>query len=110
MAFACVMGDMDLLQPVAMTGAPCAVVTRLGVPSPYSRFTQSSLEWDDFSQNTEKLLDFQRSIRSRFSVICVMTRRKVASSRAPTPCSASSVILRASVKSSLRSRFALAVA
>src|SRR5271168_2704550 len=29
MALACVMGDMDLLQPIAMTGIPCAVVTRL---------------------------------------------------------------------------------
>jgi D-aspartate ligase len=57
MALACVMGDMDLLQPIAMTGVPCAVVTRLGVPSLYSRFTQSRLQWDDFSQDTEKLLD-----------------------------------------------------
>jgi len=56
-ALACVMGDMDLLQPIAMTGVPCAVVTRLGVPSLYSRFTQSSLQWDDFSQDTEILLD-----------------------------------------------------
>jgi D-aspartate ligase len=56
-ALACVMGDMDLLQPIAMTGIPCAVVTRLGVPSLYSRFTQSCLAWDDFSQDTEKLLD-----------------------------------------------------
>jgi D-aspartate ligase len=51
------MGDMDLLQPIAMTGVPCAVATRLGVPSLYSRFTQSRLQWDDFSQDTEKLLD-----------------------------------------------------
>jgi predicted ATP-grasp superfamily ATP-dependent carboligase len=57
MALACVMGDMDLLQPIAMTGAPCAVVTRSGVPSLYSRYTQSRLQWDDFSQNTEQLLD-----------------------------------------------------
>jgi D-aspartate ligase len=40
-----------------MTGIPCAVVTRLGMPSLYSRFTQSCLHWDDFSQNTETLLD-----------------------------------------------------
>ncbi len=51
------MGDMDLLQPIAMTGIPCAVVTRLGAPSLYSRFTRSHLHWDDFSQNTETLLD-----------------------------------------------------
>jgi D-aspartate ligase len=57
MALACVMGDMDLFQPIAMTGAPCAVVTRPGAPSLYSRFTQSRLQWDDFSQNTEQLVD-----------------------------------------------------
>jgi len=56
-ALACVMGDMDLLQPIAMTGIPCAVVTRLGVPSLYSRFTRSRLHWEDFSQNTAALLD-----------------------------------------------------
>jgi CelD/BcsL family acetyltransferase involved in cellulose biosynthesis/predicted ATP-grasp superfamily ATP-dependent carboligase len=56
-ALACVMGDMDLLQPIASAGIPCAVVTRPGVPSLYSRFTQSRLYWDDFSQNTEALLD-----------------------------------------------------
>jgi D-aspartate ligase len=56
-ALACVMGDMDLLQPVAAAGIPCAVVTRPGVPSLYSRFTQVRLPWDDFSQNPEALLD-----------------------------------------------------
>jgi predicted ATP-grasp superfamily ATP-dependent carboligase len=56
-ALACVMGDMDLLQPIAMTGIPCAVVSRLGVPSLYSRFARSRLAWDDFSQNTDQLVD-----------------------------------------------------
>jgi D-aspartate ligase len=56
-ALACVMGDMDLLQPVAAAGIPCAVVTRPGVPSLYSRFARSRLPWDDFSQNTGALLD-----------------------------------------------------
>ncbi len=55
--FACVMGDMDLLQPIAAAGIPCAVVTRPGVPSLYSRFARSRLAWDDFSQNTGALLD-----------------------------------------------------
>jgi CelD/BcsL family acetyltransferase involved in cellulose biosynthesis/predicted ATP-grasp superfamily ATP-dependent carboligase len=55
--FACVMGDMDLLQPIAAAGIPCAVVTRAGVPSLYSRFARSRLAWDDFSQNTGALLD-----------------------------------------------------
>jgi D-aspartate ligase len=56
-ALACVMGDMDLLRPIASAGIPCAVVTRPGVPSLYSRFTQARLSWDDFSQNDEALLD-----------------------------------------------------
>jgi D-aspartate ligase len=55
--FACVMGDMDLLQPIAAAGIPCAVVTRPGAPSLYSRFARSRLAWDDFSQNTGALLD-----------------------------------------------------
>jgi D-aspartate ligase len=56
-ALACVMGDMDLLQPIAAAGIPCAVVTRPGVPSLYSRFARSRLPWDDFSQNTDALLE-----------------------------------------------------
>jgi CelD/BcsL family acetyltransferase involved in cellulose biosynthesis/predicted ATP-grasp superfamily ATP-dependent carboligase len=56
-ALACIMGDMDLLQPVAAVGIPCAVMTRPGVPSLYSRFARTRLPWDDFSQNTDALLD-----------------------------------------------------
>jgi D-aspartate ligase len=56
-ALACVMGDMDLLQPIAAAGIPCAVVTRPGVPSLYSRSAQTRMPWSDFSQNTEALLD-----------------------------------------------------
>jgi len=55
--FACVMGDMDLLQPIAAAGIPCAVVTRAGGPSLYSRFARLRLAWDDFSENTGALLD-----------------------------------------------------
>ncbi len=46
-ALACVMGDMDLLQPIAAAGIPCAVVTRPGVPSLYSRFARSRLPWHE---------------------------------------------------------------
>ena len=56
-ALACVMGDMDLLRPIAAAGIPCAVVTRPGVPSLYSRFARARLPWNDFSQNTDALLD-----------------------------------------------------
>jgi D-aspartate ligase len=51
------MGDMDLLRPVVLAGIPCAVVTRPGVPSLYSRYALSRLVWDDCSRNTEGLAD-----------------------------------------------------
>jgi predicted ATP-grasp superfamily ATP-dependent carboligase len=51
------MGDMDLLRPVVLAGIPCAVMTRPGVPSLYSRFTQTRLPWNDFSSNAEDLVD-----------------------------------------------------
>jgi CelD/BcsL family acetyltransferase involved in cellulose biosynthesis/predicted ATP-grasp superfamily ATP-dependent carboligase len=56
-ALACVMGDMDLLRPLTLAGISCAVVTRPGVPSLYSRYAQSRLAWDDYSGNIEGLLD-----------------------------------------------------
>jgi D-aspartate ligase len=56
-ALACVMGDMDLLRPLALADIPCAVVTRRGVPSLYSRYVQSHLVWDDYSNNIDGLLD-----------------------------------------------------
>jgi CelD/BcsL family acetyltransferase involved in cellulose biosynthesis/predicted ATP-grasp superfamily ATP-dependent carboligase len=56
-ALACVMGDMDLLRPLALVGIPCAVVSRPGVPSLYSRYAQSRLVWDDYADNIDGLLD-----------------------------------------------------
>jgi D-aspartate ligase len=54
---ACVMGDMDLLRPLALAGIPCAVVSRPGVPSLYSRYAQSRLVWDDYADDIDALLD-----------------------------------------------------
>jgi D-aspartate ligase len=56
-ASACVMGDMDLLRPLALAGVPCAMVSRPGVPSLYSRYAHTRLAWDDYSGETERLLD-----------------------------------------------------
>ncbi|HLN37353.1 MAG TPA: ATP-grasp domain-containing protein, partial [Xanthobacteraceae bacterium] len=42
---------------IAAAGIPCAVVTRPGVPSLYSRFARARLPWHDFSQDTDALLD-----------------------------------------------------
>jgi D-aspartate ligase len=56
-ALACVMGDMDLLRPLALAEIPCAVVTRPGVPSLYSRYARYSLTWNDYSKNVDLLLE-----------------------------------------------------
>jgi len=56
-ALACVMGDMDLLRPLAIAGIPCAAVSRPGVPSLYSRYAQSRLAWNDYADGAESLLE-----------------------------------------------------
>ena len=56
-ALACVMGDMDLLRPLALAHIPCAAVSRPGVPSLYSRYATSRLAWSDYSNNAEALVD-----------------------------------------------------
>ncbi len=56
-ATACVMGDMDLLRPLALAGISCAAVSRPGVPSLYSRYAASRLIWDDYATNLDDLLD-----------------------------------------------------
>jgi hypothetical protein len=56
-ATACVMGDMDLLRPLALAAVPCAVVGRPGSPSLFSRYAASRLVWDDYGEATEKLVE-----------------------------------------------------
>jgi D-aspartate ligase len=56
-ALACVMGDMDLLRPLALAKIPCAVVSRPGVATLYSRYAQSRLAWDDYEEDIDGLLD-----------------------------------------------------
>ena len=56
-ALACVMGDMDLLRPLALAGIRAAVVARPGVPSLYSRYAQSRLIWDDYAKDDHVLLE-----------------------------------------------------
>src|SRR5205807_124801 len=46
-AMACVMGDMDLLWPLARAGIRCAVVAPPGTPPRFSRFTRAALDWVD---------------------------------------------------------------
>ena len=54
---ACVMGDIDLLRPLALAGIPCAVVTRPGVPSLYSRAARICLPWENFAPDDATLVD-----------------------------------------------------
>ncbi len=54
---ACVMGDMDLLRPIAAAGIRCGIVARPGVPSLYSRFAQLRLPCHDFAENADPLVE-----------------------------------------------------
>src|SRR5262249_20873818 len=56
-ATACVMGDVDLLRPLALAALPCAVVGRSGSPLLYSRYAASRLVWDDYGEATERLVE-----------------------------------------------------
>ena len=56
-ARACVMGDMDLLRPLALARIPCAVFGRAGTLSLYSRHAGPRLAWNDHGDGSETLLD-----------------------------------------------------
>ncbi|HYG89057.1 MAG TPA: ATP-grasp domain-containing protein [Azospirillum sp.] len=54
---ACVMGSMNLVRPIGLAGVRCAVVTRPGNPTLYSRFTRTALYCDNFSEHTDSLVE-----------------------------------------------------
>src|SRR5215831_18124497 len=54
---ACVMGSMDLVRPLGLAGIRCAVVSRHGAPSLYSRFTQAVLRRTEFYEDDEDLVE-----------------------------------------------------
>ena len=54
---ACVMGSMDLVRPLGLAGIRCAVVSRHGAPSLYSRFTQAALRRTEFYEDDEDLVE-----------------------------------------------------
>jgi D-aspartate ligase len=56
-SLACVMGSMDLVRPLGLAGIRCAAVTRPGSPPLYSRFTDASLAWPDFSNCADDLVE-----------------------------------------------------
>ena len=44
-ALACVLGDMDLVRPLGLSGIKCAVAAPPGAASRYSRFTVDAIAW-----------------------------------------------------------------
>ena len=54
---ACVIGDMDLVRPLALAGIRCAVVAPPGAAPRYSRFTRVVLPWADPWERGEELAD-----------------------------------------------------
>jgi D-aspartate ligase len=66
---ACVMGDMDLLKPLALAGVPCAVAAHPGAPSLYSRHARARVvlagEPEDHEATVDALLRFAQTQRER---------------------------------------------
>jgi len=58
-ALACVMGNTiwNLVRALGLADIPCAVVTRPGGPTLYSRFTRAALCWKDFSVGADELVE-----------------------------------------------------
>lgn len=56
-AFACVLGDMDLVRPLGLAGIPCAVMAPNGAPARFSRFTRVVLDWVDPWERAEKVVE-----------------------------------------------------
>lgn len=54
--FACVVGGMDLVQPLGRAGIPVAVATRPGFPMAYSRFTRRTIGLGDVRDHPEELV------------------------------------------------------
>ena len=54
---AVVIGDMDLVRPLALAGIRSAVMARPGDLSPYSRFTAAALDWIDPWKEPEALVE-----------------------------------------------------
>jgi predicted ATP-grasp superfamily ATP-dependent carboligase len=66
---ACVLGDVDLVQGLALARIRCAVAVKEGNPARYSRGAARTLQWVDPAQDPETLVDtlltFGRSQRER---------------------------------------------
>jgi D-aspartate ligase len=55
--FACVLGDMDLVRPLAIAGIPCVTVSPADDPIRLSRFSAASLDWVDHWTRQDELVE-----------------------------------------------------
>jgi predicted ATP-grasp superfamily ATP-dependent carboligase len=55
--FACVLGGVDLMRAIGMTGVPCASVSPEGALPRYSRFCKATVRWHDPTKEPEALLE-----------------------------------------------------
>ena len=56
-AVACVLGDMDLVRPLALARIPCVVAAPPGAPARFSRATREVLEWVDPWERPDNFLE-----------------------------------------------------
>jgi D-aspartate ligase len=65
---ACVIGDMDLIRPLALADVPCAVLSEPGTPPRFSRSARVALPWIDPATGQRALVDALHAFaRSRSS-------------------------------------------
>lgn len=62
---ACVLGDVDLVRPLGLAGAPCAAVCGPGDPVRFSRFTETAIDrldhWSDQEAFVDRLVEWARA-------------------------------------------------
>jgi len=66
-AFACVLGDTDLLRALSLARVPCAVAEPLDEPAHYSRLARFSLDWADPQEQPDVLLGSLEQFAARTS-------------------------------------------
>lgn len=54
---ACVLGDMDLVRPLGLSGIDCVVAVPPGAAARFSRFTRAALEWANPWEHAGELLE-----------------------------------------------------
>ena len=54
---ACVLGDMDLVRPLGLSGVDCVVAVPPGAAPRFSRFTRAALEWANPWEHGDKLVE-----------------------------------------------------